>query len=231
MNSGSQHYMFASNRAWNIEAFQKVRPELPGLWAVINHSKDLINMAKMLKPRYTFFPHWSDIVPSNVLSQTECVCFHMTDLPFGRGGSPLQNLISRGHTETVISAIQMVPEIDAGPVYMKRALSLQGTAHEIYINAAEIVMDMISEIVTTEPKPTPQTRPPTLFKRRTPSQSVMPESTEAEALYDHIRMLDAPDYPHGFLDHGPWRLYFTNAHLEGRGLQAKVRFQLRGNNK
>ncbi len=25
----------------------------------------------------------------------ECVCFHMTDVPYGRGGSPLQNLIIR----------------------------------------------------------------------------------------------------------------------------------------
>ena len=25
----------------------------------------------------------------------KCIIFHMTDLPFGRGGSPLQNLISR----------------------------------------------------------------------------------------------------------------------------------------
>ncbi len=46
-----------------------------------------------------------------------CVVFHMTDLPFGRGGSPLQNLISRGIYKTKISAIKVVKEIDAGPIY------------------------------------------------------------------------------------------------------------------
>ena len=48
------------------------------------------------KPRYVFFPHWSHIIPEDIHGAFECVIFHMTDLPFGRGGSPLQNLIARG---------------------------------------------------------------------------------------------------------------------------------------
>ena len=48
----------------------------------------------------------------------------MTDVPFGRGGSPLQNLISRGIYETKISAFRCVAEMDAGPVYPKRPFSL-----------------------------------------------------------------------------------------------------------
>ena len=43
-----------------------------------------------------------------------------------RGGSPLQNLIvGRGHKDTKISAIQVTPRLDDGPVYMKEALSLE----------------------------------------------------------------------------------------------------------
>ena len=42
----------------------------------------------------------------------------MTDLPFGRGGSPLQNLIVRGYKETMLSAIKCVGEVDAGPIYI-----------------------------------------------------------------------------------------------------------------
>ena len=78
------------------------------------------DLVRSLKPRYVFFPHWSWKVPDDILGATECVCFHMTDVPFGRGGSPLQNLIVRGHTETRVSALRMVSEPDAGPVYMKR---------------------------------------------------------------------------------------------------------------
>ena len=56
----------------------------------------------------------------------------MTDLPFGRGGSPLQNLITRGISKTKISALRCNEEIDAGPIYLKRPLSLHGSAEEIY---------------------------------------------------------------------------------------------------
>ena len=46
----------------------------------------------------------------------------MTDLPYGRGGSPLQNLIARGFLETKISAILVEKQLDAGPVYLKMEL-------------------------------------------------------------------------------------------------------------
>ena len=52
----------------------------------------------------------------------------MTDLPFGRGGSPLENLILRGHTSTVISAIKCAPELDSGDIYLQKPLSLYGSA-------------------------------------------------------------------------------------------------------
>ena len=44
----------------------------------------------------------------------------MTDLPYGRGGSPLQNLIINGHKETMMSALRCVQELDAGPIYLKK---------------------------------------------------------------------------------------------------------------
>ncbi len=37
---------------------------------------------------------------------------HMTDVPYGRGGSPLQNLIARGHTSTKLTAMRMTAEVD-----------------------------------------------------------------------------------------------------------------------
>jgi methionyl-tRNA formyltransferase len=107
------------------------------------------------RSRYIFFPFWSHKVPKEITDKYECVCFHMTDVPYGRGGSPLQNLILRGHTETVISALRMTDEMDAGPVYMKRPLSLEGSAQEIYERAAGIISGMMREIAETEPTPVP----------------------------------------------------------------------------
>ena len=68
----------------------------------------------------------------------------MTDLPFGRGGSPLQNLVERGIYETKVSAIRCCKELDGGDVYMKKPLSLWGTAEEIYLRAAELTKEMMN---------------------------------------------------------------------------------------
>ena len=57
-----------------------------------------------------------------------CVCFHMTAVPYGRGGSPLQNLIIQGFSSTLITALKMVKELDAGGVYTKRTRSLRLSA-------------------------------------------------------------------------------------------------------
>ena len=98
-------------------------------------------------PRLVLFPHWSHIIPAEVYENFACIIFHMTDVPFGRGGSPLQNLIARGIYETKLSAIRCGKELDAGDVYMKRPLSLWGTAEEIYLRAAELTKEMMVQLV------------------------------------------------------------------------------------
>ena len=169
---------------------------------------------RSLELRYVFFPHWSWTVPDDVLAAAECVCFHMTDVPYGRSGSPLQNLIARGHTETRLSALRMVPELDAGPVYMKRDLLLEGTAHEIFERCARLTFDMIEEIVVDQPEPVPQSGTPVIFSRRRPVESRLPRSGTPAAIYDHIRMLDAERYPRAFLDYGDFRLELRDARLK-----------------
>lgn len=80
----------------------------------------------------------------------------MTDLPFGRGGSPLQNLIVRGINETQLTALRCVAALDAGPIYMKRRLSLFGTDEEILLRASKLTEEMIESIVSEQPTPQPQ---------------------------------------------------------------------------
>lgn len=116
--------------------------------------------------RYVFIPFWSWYIPHGIYENWECVIFHMTDLPFGRGGSPLQNLIATGHKDTVISAIRCVKEIDAGPVYAKMPLMLDGTAEEIYDHADRIIRGMmIPFIERCNPEPRKQTGPVTYFQK------------------------------------------------------------------
>lgn len=217
------HYVVATIKPWNIDAYHRTTAKLPGLWHLISKRESLTGRAlAAIAPRYVFFPHWSWPVPAQVFDGFECVCFHMTDVPYGRGGSPLQNLITRGATSTVMTALRMVEEIDAGPVYLQRPLDLSGRAQDIYERAADLVFDMIGEIVEREPHPVPQRGEPTCFGRRTPAQSNLPADATPRELYDHIRMLDADTYPRAFIHHGNLRLEFSDAHLDGAELSARV---------
>ncbi|WP_417547462.1 hypothetical protein [Marinobacter segnicrescens] len=175
--------------------------------------------------RYIFFLHWSWLVPETVWKNYECVCFHMTDVPYGRGGSPLQNLIVRGHEETMLTALRMVEEMDAGPVYAKSRLLLEGTAHEIYLRAGELSFELIDWMIKHEPQPEPQKGEAVVFRRRTPEQSLLPAFGTVTDLYDHIRMLDAPTYPKAYLEHGDFILEFSDAGASEEELIATVKIR------
>jgi methionyl-tRNA formyltransferase len=222
----NQTYLVCTIKSWNIEAFKTQTPKFPGQWHIITEKDALtLEAVKALNPRYIFFPHWSWFVPKEILETFECVCFHMTDVPYGRGGSPLQNLILRGHKDTKLTALRMTDVMDAGPVYMKRDLSLSGRADEIYKRAGDMSFNLIKEIIETTPTPTPQSGEVTRFKRRTPEMSQIPADASPELIYDYIRMLDAEGYPNAFIPHGEGFLSFTEATLTKEGqVTANARF-------
>ncbi len=222
-------YIVATIKPWNIDAFSRHTKTLPGEFYLVTEPEELTDdLIARLKPRYIFFMHWSWIVPDSTLNSTECVCFHMTDVPYGRGGSPLQNLIARGHKDTILTALRMTAELDAGPVYLKRPLSLAGRAQDIFERSADLVYDLIREIIEKEPQPVAQQGEAVIFRRRTPDMSKMPESGDLETLYNHIRMLDADTYPKAFLDYGTFRLSFDNAVPQKDGsLKARVKIETR----
>lgn len=178
-------------------------------------SPDALCLARLSEtnPRYIFFPHWSWKIPPEIYQRYECVIFHMTDVPFGRGGAPLQNLIVRGFSDTQISALRCVDEMDAGPVYAKEPLSLLGTAEEILIRAASVMTRMMLSIITTNPIPVPQVGEPTIFRRRQKADGNIEKLDSLDRVYDYVRMLDGAGYPPAFIETDSFRIEFTRASL------------------
>jgi methionyl-tRNA formyltransferase len=176
-----------------------------------------------IDPEYIFFPHWSWFIPESIFGKFTCVIFHMTDLPYGRGGSPLQNLIVRGHRDTQLSALKCSAELDAGPIYLKRPMLLDGTAEEILQRASGLILEMIVEIAQVKPAPTEQEGPPVYFQRRNPEDGDLGPAGSVNSAYDFIRMLDAAGYPRAFLETQYLRFEFEDAELHGDHLEAKVK--------
>jgi methionyl-tRNA formyltransferase len=218
----SEYYIVASSKPWHYAKFESTKADSSQHWIYVATPEELEQAVSSTLPRYVFFLHWNWLVPRQIWAKHECVCFHMTDVPYGRGGSPLQNLIERGHANTCLTALRMVEEMDAGPVYAKRLLSLEGRAEEIYLRAGDICWELIDWIVRTRPQPDEQQGDVTRFSRRKPDQSRLPESGDLRRIYDHIRMLDAPTYPLAFLKYGDFVLEFTHAELADGQLRASV---------
>jgi methionyl-tRNA formyltransferase len=215
----------AQSKVWNPKLILNLRKAVN--YKVVEIARpDQLNFKFLseLNPKFVFFPHWSSRITRDIFENFECVIFHMTDLPFGRGGSPLQNLIVRGFTETKISAIKCVAELDAGPIYMKGSLTLEGTAQQIFVRAAGIIEEMIVEIVKKTPQPTEQLGEVVVFERRNPNESEMISTKSVTELYDFIRMLDADGYPHAFIECGSFKIQFRNANISNGRLLADCIF-------
>ena len=223
-------HAIATNRFWNISMKKELEKRTDCSFRLIGKREDLsLKTLLRMKPKYIFFPHWSYIIPEDIFTNFECVIFHMTDVPFGRGGSPLQNLIERGIYQTKISALRCVEEIDAGPVYLKRKLDLHGSAEEIFIRAARVMEDMIVEIVEKMPDPVEQAGKVVTFERRRPEQGNIENLGSLEKVFDYIRMLDAEGYPKAFLEAGKFKFEFSRAKLKREHIIADVKVFYKGN--
>ena len=217
-------YIVVTIKPWNLEIYDKRIKNFEGEWHLISEPDELnIEYLDRINPRYIFFPHWSKKVNEEIVKKYECVCFHETDLPYGAGGSPIQNLISRGHTDTMLTALKMNESLDSGPLYCKTKLSLEGTAQDIFIRASEIIADIIEFIVADEPEPVAQKGERVFFKRRKPEQSEITSALKTiEDLYNHIRMLDAETYPKAFIEIGQYKYEITKPRLSSSKIIANL---------
>lgn len=226
--------IIATIKSWNIERAKVLQKKYEGIHDIVIYTtKEEFSVDNVCDfcPDYVFLPHWSYIMPKEITDHWECVVFHMTDLPYGRGGSPLQNLIVRGHKETQISALKMTEKLDGGPIYMKHVLSLEGSAQEIYVRCADIIFREMIPLFLDQGKekitPVPQTGEPVVFKRRKPGEGRITANMKTEQIYDYIRMLDAEGYPRAFIEFGDYRLEFEQAEIsdDGEELSARVVFR------
>ncbi len=222
MNSDNT-FVIASEKRWNAELAERLRMITGYEFFSVNCPENL-NEEKLekIKPKYIFFPHWSHRIPASIWGKYETIIFHMTDLPYGRGGSPLQNLIIRGHDSTMLTALRCVEAMDAGPIYLKRPLSLLGTAEEIFVRADKLVENMILEILETRPFPEAQVGEPTIFKRRRPEDGNLVDVKTQADLFNFIRMLDAEGYPSAFLKTEHFSFEFKKATLREGYVEASV---------
>ena len=215
--------IIATTKPWDLNYYIK---KLGKYWLIVDSNTKLKKAIKKNIDKI-FFTHWSKIISKNILNNFCCIAFHMTDLPYGRGGSPLQNLILKGKKTTKITAFKMIDKIDAGPIYLKKKLSLEGRAEEIFNKAKVVTLKMIKEIDKKKIKPKEQKPSKIMFKRLTRKDNYLNfnDLKTLNKLYDKIRMVDAPTYPNAYFNLGKFTFNFYNVKKESKSIYCSVKIK------
>ena len=104
---------------------------------------------------------YGKILPAEFLNAPRhgCINVHFSLLPKYRGAAPVNWAIVNGETETGVTTMRIVEELDAGPILLRRATEIEEreTAPELSARLAEMGADLLSEtlkrIETIEPQP------------------------------------------------------------------------------
>lgn len=217
-----KNYVVASSKDW----FKK-HPKTEDYKSLniieINCKNDLnIEFLEKINPRYIFFPHWNWKVDSKIFERYECVVFHTAPLPFGRGGSPIQNLIIRNIKRSPVCALRMTKILDGGPIYDSIEIALDGTITDIFSKVAVCIEKLIIKICLKNIKPQAQKGEIFSFNRLTYADNELSSEYTLKQLYDRIRMVDGLDYPRAYIKFGQHKIEFTEAQLEENYLTAKI---------
>jgi len=212
-------YIFCAYRDWALQLYEKLSKKHKKNIVLIKSPKKLsYNYIKKIKPKYIFFPDWSWIVPKKIIDDFKCICYHESNLPKFRGGSPLQNQIIRGIKKTKSTAFLMTDRLDEGEIIMQKDLSLSGSLRDIFERMIKNDYEMTNKIISGRYSTKKQKGKPTLFKRRNPEESELKDlDVSKRYLYDFIRMLEDP-YPNAFIKIGKRKIIFKSVNLKNTKL-------------
>ena len=212
-------YIIITKRKWDLNNFKKLKKN------IFVFDKVNIIKIKRINPKIIFFIHWSKFIDKSIFEKYLCIQFHSSNLPKGRGGSPIQNQIMLNIKKTKISAFKVSERLDSGPICIQGDLSLQGNALDILSKMEAKSVQMIKKIIKTKNlKFKKQKGKPSFFKRRKPSESKINayKTKTINELYDFLRMLDAPGYPKAFIKLNKFKFSFNDIKIIKNKINAKV---------
>lgn len=127
---------------------------------------------------------------------------HESDLPKGRGWSPLAWQILEGRNEITVSLIEAEESIDSGGILRKEILKLDG--HELYDEIQEKLFRVKAKLMdfalTHSDEPLmPQFGPVSHYPKRTPADSKLDPNRTLSEQFDLLRICE-PRFP-AFFEH------------------------------
>ena len=160
--------IFFCYRSWAIKSIKKFIKNYSGEYKIITtsnyetrfeytHKKNLciINdkktyqnkIIKKFNPNYIFLIGWSWIIDNDLIKKFKIFCFHPSDLPNYRGGSPIQNQILNNIKKTKMTMFKINRRLDGGPIYAKKDLNLNLSMKNIFKELEKTTLSLFNQFM------------------------------------------------------------------------------------
>jgi methionyl-tRNA formyltransferase len=130
-------------------------------------------------------------VPPPLLDRHRWLNVHPSLLPRWRGAAPVERAIMAGDRETGVTIIDLVEELDAGPIAAQRAFPIEpdDDAGEVYARAAPVAVELLREALAgSELRPQP-TDGVTYAEKITAADRELDWSLAPDELLNRVRAL------------------------------------------
>ena len=150
-----------------------------------------------------FFLSCVKIVPAEFLKlNRHNIAVHPSDLPKGRGWSPLTWQILQGKNKIPIVLFEAVKEMDRGKIYFRDFLEFEGHElnDELKQKQGEKVMELVLKFIKSQgnAKGTKQKGKPTFYRRRTKEDCELSINKTIREQFNSLRIGDNERYPSSF---------------------------------
>ena len=201
---------------YSYRLFNRLFNKYNKTWLLITDKDCFNNNIMKILPIQCYFLHWPYIIPNNIYNNIECINFHTSNLPYGRGGSPLQNQIIENIYLSHIYSLRVCENgIDKGPYYNKQQISLQGNIFDIFLLISNMAFEMICDIIDNNISPTHLNDDYNnhIYKRIKNNKLVT--GLELNKIYDQIRMRDFKYYEKTYIEIDNVKISFSRAYFDG----------------
>ncbi len=137
---------------------------------------------------------------------------HESDLPRGRGWSPMSWLILEGEHRIPVTLLEAEDDVDAGSIYLQEWLELRGDElsaqwRQLQASATlRLCQNFVAEYPGILKHSRPQEGAPTYYRRRTPADSKLDPSKTIAEQFNLLRIVDNDKFP-AYFDVNDRRLY------------------------
>lgn len=137
--------------------------------------------------------------PALIAKYDHALVVHGSDLPNGRGWSPMVWQLIAGQQDFTLSLIEATYPVDSGRIWSKINFQILSNAlfGEIQDAIAENTIKLLTDLIDNHDSVSPQEQigEITYFKRRTPADSELDPRKSIEENFDLIRVSDPVRYP------------------------------------